>query len=131
MFATGLRVENIRSELIDVAGRKAISVRCDVRFPGVPERVSQWQVAVPAGRKSYIVTCSALQPDFARVEPLFKASINSMEVKGGLFGSGSRAVLWAVVAGIVGGIVGLGIWISRKIRASAAPANTSFDYPEA
>ena len=122
----GLSPINIRSERITVGNRKAISVHSDLNFPGLPERMHQWQVIIPTGNKTCVLTCSALVSDFDEVEPLFAEIVNSMRVKGGLLDGVSVPVRLGIIGGLLGGFGGVIIaliWILSRKKNSAAYAD--------
>ena len=114
----GLRPSNVKSELIEVGDRRAISVRLDAVFPGQDEPIRQWQVLVPAGRRLYVVTCSALASDFAQYEPVFSKIVHSLRSKGGLaeFWHNLPTILrYAIIGGLIGGVIGPLVLLAKKL----------------
>lgn len=115
----GVPIQGLQTSITEVGGRKALSGRYKAKYPTLAGLVRQWQLFVPAGRRTYIVTCSALDGDYARVEPAFTRVVNSLEIEG----AGGLADFWfglprifqfALIGGAIGGAIGLIQWLVRR-----------------
>jgi hypothetical protein len=88
-------------------------------MPGASEPLRQWQVAVPAGRRTYIVTCTSLEADQAKYRPVFAALVSSFRVTPGPWWEDlldSAAFKYGVIGGLVGGAVA---WLKLRRRRAA------------
>jgi HEAT repeat protein len=83
-----------------------------------------WQVFLPAGRKTLIVTCTAPAETFEGVSLKFEAAISSMEIPNGWYlpdlpewatGGLKRGFIGA----LVGGVFGFFVYIFRRLRSGS------------
>jgi hypothetical protein len=66
----------------------------------------QWQVILPAGNHTLVVTCTAPQSSFDEVTPVFTTAIESMTIS--TFAFDWSALLQAtIIGGVIGGLYGL------------------------
>lgn len=75
---TGLAVK-----LETIGANRTLSARWDIVIPGDSRPLTQWQVHIPGGGKTYVFTCSAPQARFARVEPAFRTILASVKIQRG------------------------------------------------
>jgi len=115
----GLAPYDVQVEKTKVGDLDAISSHYSIKMPGASEPLRQWQVAVPAGRRTYIVTCTSLEADQAKYRPVFAAMVSSFRVTPDpwwqdLLDSG--AFRYGVIGGLVGGVV---VWLKLRRRRGA------------
>ena len=120
MKKMNIQSSNVQGSIIKAAGYDAISITALNRIPGVAQPVKQWQIMIPAGGKTYIVTCTAAAREFAANEAAFKQVIDSLKVPAGMPGWLNGAIIGGVVGGIAGGV----ITIVKKRRAKTATPTT-------
>jgi hypothetical protein len=116
MRDVGWNPTDIVSECATFNGRKAISLQWKVRMPGAPFPIRQWQVAIPAGGRTYCITCSAHDSAFERCKPIFATVLDSVEVQGGSgWDSLSPILRGTIIGAIIGGLVGGAVALVRKL----------------
>ena len=64
----------------------------------------QWQVMMPAGSQTLIVTCTSARPTFEKTIPVFTKAIEGMTFSDTEFPSWLR---YGIIGGVVGGLIGL------------------------
>ena len=80
-----------------------------------------WQVLLPAGRKTLIVTCTAPEATFGEVSHTFETAISSMEISNGWYLPdlpewASGGLKRGFIGALVGGIFGFFVYIFRRLR---------------
>jgi hypothetical protein len=115
----GLAPYDIQVEKIKVGDMDVVSSRFSLKMPAVNEPIRQWQVTVPGPRRTYILTCTSLEADQAKYQPVFAAIVSSFRVTPDpwwqdLLDSG--AFRYGVIGGLVGGVV---VWLKLRRRRGA------------
>ncbi|MBM3890021.1 MAG: hypothetical protein FJ388_12970, partial [Verrucomicrobia bacterium] len=108
----GGKLSEVKTSIVQVAGRDAMTIRFLASLPRVGTPVRHWQVSVPGKRQTYIVTCSAQDGDWPRLEPVFERMINSLRIEpdtgpswDGLLGYPKGVIVGAVLGVVIGLII--------------------------
>lgn len=115
----GLAPYDIQVEKIKVGDMDAVSSHYSLKMPMVNEPIRQWQVTVPAKRRTYILTCTSLEADQAKYQPVFASLVSSFRVTPDpwwIDWLGSDIFRYAVIGGVVGGVVA---WMKLRKRRAA------------
>jgi hypothetical protein len=72
LTSTGKQLSNQKSQQIDIGGRKAISLSCECRLPGLDEPLRMWQLAIPGKSQTYMLSFVALKSRWADEWPAIK-----------------------------------------------------------
>ncbi len=115
----GIAIRGLELELATFGGHRGISMHVDMRMPGMQEEMRVWQALLPGDRRTLTVTCTALRDDFARLEPTFRAILESLRFEGP---APSREDTAAYVLGLlIGGlpVLVVGIVLIRRMKPAA------------
>lgn len=104
----GVSVSSLKASLHTFGVHKGLLVESQMGMQGVDIR--QWQVMIPGGKQSYIVTCTASSDEFDSFQPLFTAAIATMQIDEGLSGVPGWLIN-ALVGGAIGGLFGAAKWL--------------------
>jgi hypothetical protein len=116
--ATGARMSDVNIAVEQLAGHDVLISSYRTTGPGAALR--QTQVMFPGRTQTYIVTCSALAADYPRVEPTFKAMLDSVKVASGGFGAWPLWAQYAAIGGIGGAAAGAVAWIAMRFGKRAS-----------
>jgi len=112
----GVAVSDVKVGKIKVGLLDAVSVHFNAVLEGVAQPQRQWQVTVADKRRTFTITCSAPQADFARYEPAFAAAVSSLRT-----GPDSSVAGWLdnplVRYGLIGVVVAcVLLWLKTRMR---------------
>ena len=122
----GMQAAGLQTRRETVAGREVLFSRWEVDAPAAlvaaagaaPTRLRQWQVLVPGRTRHYIITCSADASNFPEAE--FNHILNNFRfddpaptTAGGFW---SNVGGGAVRGAIIGGLVGLVVFVIHKLK---------------
>ena len=112
----GVAVTDVQVERTQVSGLEAVSVHYNAVLQGVAQPQRQWQVTVLDKRRTFNITCSAPEADFAKYEPVFAASVNSLRI-----GPDSSLAGWLdntlVRYGLIGVVVAcVLVWLKMRMQ---------------
>lgn len=111
----GINITSLKVRIEKVGDRDAIVVDYRTQLPGVPSPLRQKQVMFPGGGKTYTVTCTMKDESHAEYRPVFDkmlASFKMPEPKGFAM---NRTLLYAVIGGAGGALLGGLTWIVKKL----------------
>lgn len=115
---TGITVSDVQASLATVAGLNVMSAHWLATWPHGRVLIRHWQVSVPHGRRTFIVTCSARDADWTRLEPLFERMVNSLRFEPDAIPSFDALPGYAkgmIIGAIIGGIIGFFVIAFKKI----------------
>ncbi|MBI5821682.1 MAG: HEAT repeat domain-containing protein [Verrucomicrobia bacterium] len=115
---TGITVSDVQAGLATVAGLNVMSAHWRATWPHGRVLIRHWQVSVPHGRRTFIVTCSARDTDWTRLEPLFEHMVNSLRFEPDAIPSFDALPGYAkgmIIGAIIGGIIGFFVIAFKKI----------------
>ena len=134
--SAGLRIANVRIERRQFGTNDGLLADFENDMSTVADapfapRMRQWQAVFVAWGKAYIITCTAPSDSFARLEPIFTATLASVD-----FPTTPVAVLrglprWmqtALIGALIGALLSLVPMLLKPLFAEApsqAPASTS------
>lgn len=133
----GVEIKNLKGHVERVGNRDAVVVDYVAHFPSQPDRLRQRQVLFPGGGKTYVVTCTAKTDTFNDYEPTFTQALASFQapaptVKRFDWGNFGRTTLArALFGGIVGLLIGGGVWLARKLTGQGKRADGNAGTPGA
>ncbi len=115
---TGINVSDVQVSFATVAGINAVTAHWQTLWPRGRAPIRHWQVSVPHKRQTFIITCSARNTDWARLEPLFQRMVNSLRFEPDMIPSFDELpgyVKGMIIGGIIGGIIGFFVMAFKKI----------------
>jgi hypothetical protein len=107
----GASLFDVKTSVAHVAGTNALTIRFLAAWPRVQRIVIRhWQTSVPGKRKTFIVTCSARDGDWTRLEPVFERMVNSLRIEPDTAPSWDALPGYAkgmIIGAVIGGLIGL------------------------
>jgi len=114
----GGSVSDVNVSFAAVAGLDALTIRFLASWPHVRPSIRHWQVSIPNKRQTFVVTCSARDGDWLRLEPVFERMLGSLRIEPDTtpsFGTLPGYAKGAIIGGIVGGMIGFLIMAVIKV----------------
>lgn len=120
MAIAGGQISEQSGELIDVAGRRAISLTYKTKLPFEAGLVQNRQIIIPGGGQTFCITFTALPATFNKYSGTFEAVLQSLTLPPQQSGFN-----WDVIGRLCGMIIGIamGVFVMRRVmkkRGSAA-----------
>jgi len=115
----GLVLYDVQVEKTKVGDLDVVSSHYGLKVPSVEGTLRQWQVMVPAKRRTYILTCTSLEADQVKYQPVFTALVSSFRVTPGSWWEDlldSDVFKYGVIGGLAGGAVA---WLKLRKRRAA------------
>jgi hypothetical protein len=110
----GVNVATLRASVARVADRDVIALNWSGTFPGVNEPIRQWEIMFPGWRKTYLVTFTASEKDYADMAPVFQRMADSFDAPKGMPAwAGDIALGVMVAAGAALAVVAV-VWLARR-----------------
>jgi hypothetical protein len=124
--AIGIKVGKFQYEKIKIGELHALSIHQDLKIPGFPHPVRQWQVIMLSSTDTYTISCTALASEFKKYEPLFMQTIRSFHFPDSRLSRWSRIPLYlresligVLFCGMIGGMAG-GLYALKRRRTKDA-----------
>ena len=109
----GAQISEQSGELIDVAGRRAISLTHKIKLPFDDSLLQQRQVLIPGGGQTFNITFTALPATFNKYSGTFEAVLQSLTLPPQQSGFN-----WEAIGRICGVMIGIpiGLFVMRRVK---------------
>jgi hypothetical protein len=118
----GIAVASHSVTLARIGDRDVVSIVWSGTAPNLKEPIRQWQLMFPGWRKTYLVTFTASEKDYANMEPTFRGMAESFRAPKGMPNWATDFAI-GLMAGATAALAAVIWWARRRKRRQPAPAS--------